>query len=260
MSYKTVLYDIVEPGILKITLNRPQVRNAINNQLINELNDAYEKARKDSSVRVVIVTGAGSAFSAGLDLVAYRRKPPLEFRKFIEIFYLEMTEILYKMGKPVIAAINGPALAAGCSIAFSCDMLIASENAVIGYPEMNVGLVPAMHLILLPRLVGKHKAFELAFTGDPVSAQTAADIGLINHVVPHEKLEEEVMEFARNLSEKSPLVMKINRDAFYRGLSMEFRAGIADAGDALAILASSEDSIEGMTAFKEKRKPVWKGR
>ena len=136
----------------------------------------------------------------------------------------------------------------------------AMESAVIGYPEMNVGLVPAMHLILLPRLVGKHKAFELAFTGDPVSAQTAADIGLINHVVPHENLEEEVMEFARNLSEKSPLVMKINRDAFYRGLSMEFRAGIADAGDALAILASSEDSIEGMTAFKEKRKPVWKGR
>ena len=260
MLYETILYDIVEPGILKVTLNRPEVRNAINHQLITELNAAYEKARKDDSVRAIIVTGAGTAFSAGLDLVAYRGKSPLEFRRFIETFYLEMTEILYKMGKPVIAALNGPTLAAGCSIAFSCDMLIASERAIIGYPEINVGLVPAMHLILLPRLVGKHKAFELTFTGDTISAKTAAEIGLINHAVPHEKLEGEVMKFARNFASKSPLVMKVNRDAFYRGLTMEFRAGIADAGDALAILASSEDSIEGMTAFKEKRKPVWKGK
>ena len=260
MPYETILYDIVENGILKITLNRPEVRNAINDQLIADLNDAYDKARKDRGIRVVIVTGAGTAFSAGLDIVAYRGKSPLEFRGFIERFYLEMTEILYKMGKPVIAALNGPTLAAGCSIAFSCDMLIASDRAVIGYPEINVGLVPAMHLILLPRLVGKHKAFELAFTGDRISAAEAADVGLINHVVPHDHLEEKVMGFARNFAKKSPLVMKMNRDVFYRGLTMEFRAGIADAGDALSILASSEDTLEGMTAFKEKRKPEWKGR
>ncbi|MFH1625153.1 MAG: enoyl-CoA hydratase/isomerase family protein [Pseudomonadota bacterium] len=260
MPYQTILYSVVEPGILKITLNRPEVRNAVNDQLITELNAAYETARKDNSLGAIIVTGAGTAFSAGLDLVAYRGKSPLEFRRFIERFYLEMTEILYKMGKPVIAAVNGPVLAAGCSIAFSCDMVIASERAIIGYPEINVGLVPAMHLILLPRLVGKHKAFELAFTGEPISAKTAADIGLINHVVPHEKLEKEAMKFARNFAGKSSLVMKMNRDAFYRGLTMEFRAGIADAGDALAILASSDDALEGMTAFKEKRKPIWKGR
>ena len=260
MSYETILYDIVEESILKITLNRPNVRNAINDQLINELNDAYERARKDDEIRVVLVTGAGSAFCAGIDLVEYRGKSPLEFRGFIERFYLEMTDILYKMGKPVIAALNGPTLAAGCSIAFSCDMIIASEEAIIGYPEMNVGLVPAMHLILLPRLVGKHKAFELAFTGERISAKEAADIGLINCVVSHEMLDDEVMRFAHNFAEKSPLVMKVNRDTFYRGLTMEFRAGIADAGDALAILASSEDTLEGMTAFKEKRRPVWKGR
>jgi len=260
MGYQTLLYDLVEPGILRITLNRPEVRNAINDQLIRDLNDAYERARTDSNVRVVIVTGAGSAFSAGLDLVEYRGRSPLEFRRFIERFYLDMTEVLYKMGKPVIAAINGPVLAAGCSIAFSCDMLIASEKATIGYPEINVGLIPAMHLILLPRLVGKHRAFELVMTGDPIPAPTAAGMGLINHAVPHEKLEEEVMGFARNLGGKSPLVAKMLRDAFYRGLTMEFRAGIADAGDTLAITASSEDTLEGMRAFKERRKPLWKGK
>jgi enoyl-CoA hydratase/carnithine racemase len=260
MTYETLLYEAVEPGIVKITLNRPEVRNAINDQLITDLLSAYESARKDDRVKAVIVTGNGKAFSAGLDLVSYRGREPLEFRRFIERFYLEMTEILYKMGKPVIAAVNGPVMAAGCSIAFSCDMLIVSEKAIIGYPEINVGLVPAMHLILLPRLVGKHKAFELTMTGDPISAKEAERIGLINHVVPHERLEEEVMTFARNFAGKSPLSMKLNREAFYRGLNMEFREGIATAGDTLAILSSSEDTLEGMTAFKEKRKPLWKGR
>jgi enoyl-CoA hydratase/carnithine racemase len=167
---------------------------------------------------------------------------------------------MYNLGKPAIAMVNGAALAAGCTIAFSCDCIIASEKARIGYPEINVGLMPALHLILVPRLVGKHKAFELLFSGEPISAPEAERIGLINRAVPPEKLEEAVYELAGKMASKSPLVVKYCRDAFYRGLDMEFRKGIADAADVLCILVQSEDTREGMRAFAEKRAPLWKGR
>ena len=257
-DFKTIVY---QPGeVARITLNRPQVRNAINLDLTTELNAALTQAKNDPTVKVVVITGAGTAFCSGIDLAFHRGRSPVEFRSFIEKLYWEMTDIQYSMGKPTIAAVNGPALAAGCTIAFSCDIIIASDKAIFGYPEINVGLIPAMHLILLPRLVGKHKAFELAFTGDPIPAREAERIGLVKSVVPHEELEAAVNEIATKLASKSPLVLKYCRDAFYRGLDMEFRKGIADAADILCILVGTEDSHEGLSAFVEKRPPQWKGR
>lgn len=258
-SSKTVIYQ-KEGGIARITLNRPEVRNAINLELITEYNEALNVARRDAGVRVVVVTGAGSAFCSGIDLAFHRGKSGIEFRSFLEKLYWEMTDIQYNMGKPTIAAVNGPVLAAGCTLAFSCDVIIASERARVGYPEINVGLMPAMHLVLLPRLVGKHKAFELAFTGEPISAREAERLGLINRAVPHEEFEAAVGEMAKKLAAKSPLVTKYCRDAFYRGLDMEFRKAIADAADVLCILVGSEDAQEGLSAFVEKREPRWKGR
>ena len=259
MSDKTIIYR-KEGHVARITLNRPEVRNAINLELITEYNESLNAARKDGEVRVVVITGAGSAFCSGIDLAFHRGKSGIEFRSFMEKLYWEMTDIQYSMGKPTIAAVNGPVLAAGCTLAFSCDMVIASEKARIGYPEINVGLIPAMHLVMLPRLVGKHKAFELAFTGDPISAKEAERIGLINRAVPHEEFEAAVGEMAGKLASKSPLVTKYCRDAFYRGLDVEFRKAIADAADVAGILWGSEDRLEGMSAFVEKREPRWKGR
>jgi len=257
-KFNTVLYEKLG-NIAKITLNRPEARNAINLQLTTELNAALKEAGLDSGVRSIIVTGAGNAFSAGLDLKDFLGKSGLELRRFIETFYWEMTDVQYGLGKPTIAMINGPTLAAGCSIAFSCNTIVASDRAIIGYPEINVGLIAAMHVVLVPRLVGRHKAFELIFTGEPISATEAERIGLINRVVPHEQLEEKTMELAEKFASKSPLAVKLTREAFYRGLDMEYRKGIADAADILCILMESNDTKEGMKAFAEKRKPQWKG-
>lgn len=258
-SFETIIFERLG-NVARIVLNRPPV-NAINFQLTRDLNQALDLARRDETVRAVIITGSGDhAFSAGVDLVELETADGRAMRKFIETFYHEMVELQYKMGKPTIAAVNGPALAAGVTIAVSCDMLIASEKARLGYPEINVGLTPAMHLVLLPRVVGKYKAFELCFTGDPIDAYEAHRLGLVNKVVPHERLEAESLALAQKLAAKSPLAVKYMRDAFYRNLDVEFRKGIGDAADVLCVLKDSEDSHEGMRAFKEKRAPRWTGR
>lgn len=244
----------------RITLNRPEKRNAINWELTTELNESLGLAKADDEVRVVVVTGAGPSFCAGIDLAFFRGKTSLQFHDFIRAFYLEMTHLQQNLGKPSIAAVNGPALAAGCSIAFSCDLIIASDRAIFGYPEIIRGLMPAMHLILLPRLVGKYKAFELCFTGEPIPAREALEWGMINKVVPHEKLGKAVDEMAAKLASLSPLAVRYNKEAFYRGMDVEFKKAIADAAEVLSVLVSSEDTYEGLSAFVEKRPPVWKGR
>jgi enoyl-CoA hydratase/carnithine racemase len=243
-----------------VTLNRPQKRNAITMQMAREVNSAYRQAREDDEVRVVVLTGAGTVFCAGLDLKENWGIDGRRLREFVDVFYREMTDVVYSLGKPLIAAMNGPAIAAGNSFAFSCDMIIASDRARIGYTEIIRGLIPAMHLTLLPRIIGKHRAFELLFTGELISAQEAFEKGMINRVVPHDSLEEEVTNMALKLASNSPLVTRYQRDAFYRSMDMEFRKGIMDAADILCILADSEDTREGMKAFAEKREPVWKGR
>ncbi|MBI4595182.1 MAG: enoyl-CoA hydratase/isomerase family protein [Candidatus Tectomicrobia bacterium] len=246
-------------NIAKITLARPDKRNAINPDLSQELNMALLQAKEDTEVKAVVVTGAGSAFCSGIDLAFFRGVKPVEFRSFIERLYAQMTDIQRNLGKPTLASLNGPTLAAGCSIAFSCDMIIASDRTIIGYPEINVGLMPAMHLVLLPSLVGRYKAFELCLTGEPITAAEALKLGMINKVVPHSQLEAETEAMAEKLASKSPLIAKYCKDAFYHGMDMDFKKAIMDAASMLAIAVSSEDSYEGLSAFVEKRKPRWKG-
>lgn len=247
-------------AVARIVLDRPPV-NAINFQLADDYTKALDRLRRDESVRSVIVTGSGDqAFSAGVDLKELESADGRAMRRFLETFYFEMVELQYKMGKPTIAALNAPALAAGVTIAVSCDLIVAAEGTRIGYPEINVGLSPAMHLVMLPRMVGKFRAFELCFTGDPIPIEEAQRLGLVNRIVPKDRLAAESLAFAAELAAKPPLAMKLMRDTFYRNLDVEFRKGIGDAADVLCILKDSEDSHEGMRAFREKRPPRWSGR
>ncbi|MFC1904200.1 enoyl-CoA hydratase/isomerase family protein [Chloroflexota bacterium] len=260
-KYETILYEKDE-HILKITLNRPERHNAINKQLSTELNSALLEAKSDDEVRAIIITGAGKSFCSGVDLKEFygRGVTALETRDFHQVFYREMTDIQNNLGKPTIAALNGATIAAGCSVAFSCDVLIASEKCFIGYAEINVGVMAALHLVLVPRLIGRHKAFELLVSGDNITAKQAAKMGLINRVVPPDSLEKEAYDLARKFASKSPLLLKFYKDCFYTVADMEYRKGLAYVIEALGVLVTSEDHKEGVRAFMEKRAPVWTGR
>ncbi|MEI6722884.1 MAG: enoyl-CoA hydratase/isomerase family protein [Betaproteobacteria bacterium] len=252
-------YRVIE-GVAEITMNRAPV-NAIDHQLTREVIDAYHRARKDDTARAVILTSAlPTVFSAGVDL-----KLALEFdgqalRSFIEVFYYEMHEALYRLGKPVIAAVNGHARAAGVTWAVSCDIIIAAEEAQMGYPEIDVGLLPAMHLVHLPKQAGRHRAAELLFTGDIVSAAEMHALGVVNHVVPREQVMPTARALARRLAKKSPIAMKLLRDAFVRANDLDYRRSMESVVETMCGLKDSADSREALLAFVEKRKPSYTGK
>ena len=252
-------YRVIE-GVAEITMNRAPV-NAIDHQLTREVIDAYHRARKDDTARAVILTSAlPTVFSAGVDL-----KLALEFdgqalRSFIEVFYYEMHEALYRLGKPAIAAVNGHARAAGVTWAVSCDIIIAAEEAQMGYPEIDVGLLPAMHLVHLPKQAGRHRAAELLFTGDIVSAAEMHALGVVNHVVPREQVMPTARALARRLAKKSPIAMKLLRDAFVRANDLDYRRSMESVVETMCGLKDSADSREALLAFVEKRKPSYTGK
>ena len=254
-----VEYRVIE-NVAEITMNRAPV-NAIDHQLAREVIDAYNRARADDSARAVILRSAlPTVFSAGVDL-----KLALEFdgqalRSFIEVFYYEMHEVLYRLGKPVIAAVNGHARAAGVTWAVSCDMIIAAEEGKWGYPEIDVGLLPAMHLVHLPRQAGRHRAAQLLFTGDIVSAAEMHKLGVVNEVVPRAEVMPRARALARRLAKKSPVAMKLLRDAFMRANDLDYRRSMESVVETMCGLKDSEDSREALRAFVEKREPVYKGR
>ena len=240
-------------GVLEIVMNRPPV-NAINLQLAREVIDAYVRAREDASVRAVILTSAlPTVFSAGLDLKLALDFDGAALRSFIEVFYYEMHEALYRLGKPVIAAVNGHARAAGVTWAVSCDMIIAAEEAQMGYPEIDVGLLPAMHLVHLPRVAGRHRAAQLLFTGDIVSAQEMKDLGVVNEVVPRAEVLPRARALAQRLARKSPVAMKLLRDAFMRANDLDYRRAMESVVETMCSLKDTADSKEALRAFAEKR-------
>ena len=252
-------YRVIE-GVAEITMNRAPV-NAIDHQLTREVIDAYHRARKDDTARAVILTSAlPTVFSAGVDL-----KLALEFdgqalRSFIEVFYYEMHEALYRLGKPAIAAVNGHARAAGVTWAVSCDIIIAAEEAQMGYPEIDVGLLPAMHLVHLPKQAGRHRAAELLFTGDIVSAAEMHALGVVTHVVPREQVMPTARALARRLAKKSPIAMKLLRDAFVRANDLDYRRSMESVVETMCGLKDSADSREALLAFVEKREPCYTGK
>jgi enoyl-CoA hydratase/carnithine racemase len=256
----TVLYETLD-GVATVTLNRPERRNALSTTLLRELLVALTAARDDPEVRVVILTGAGDrAFCAGADLGGIAAGAgPIELheerRHFVEVFTL-----ITRMGKPVIGCINGHALAGGLGLALSCDLLVAADTATFGTPEINVGLWPMMVMAIIGRNLPPKRAMELYMTGERIDAQTALSWGLVNRVVPLAEVRRVAWELARGLTEKSPLLMRLGRDAFFAIADLDFESALTVLHSQLTVLTLSEDAAEGTRAFLEKRRPDFKGR
>jgi len=244
VTYKNLSYT-VRDRVAEITMKRAPV-NAIDHGLIEDINNAYRAAKADPGVRAVILTSAfDNSFSAGMDLAMIRGKRGLDLRRYLQKLYFEMHDLQYRMGKPTIAAMVGPARAAGVTLAVSCDCIVAAEEASLGYPEIVVGVIPAMHFVHLPRTIGRHKAFELLFTGKAISATEACAMGLVNKVVPRARVMDEARALARDFAAKS------------RANDFEYRRAIENTVETICNIIETEDAQEGLAAFNEKRKPNW---
>lgn len=255
-EFELIRYGVAE-RVAEITMARAPV-NAINQQLAEEIVRAYRLAAADAGVRAVILTSAfDRAFSAGMDLAMIRGRTGLDLRRFLETLYLGMHDAQYRLGKPTIAAVNGPARAAGVTLAVSCDVVIAADDVDLGYPEIDVGLIPAMHFVHLPRQIGRHQAFELLFSGRPIAAQEAARRGLINRAVARDRVLAEARELARCFAAKSPVVMKLGRDAYQRANDFEYRRAIENTVETICNIIATDDAQEGLEAFAEGRAPNW---
>jgi len=206
---------------------------------------------------VIITSALEKAFCAGLDLSVVNGVDGEGMRGFLERLYLELNDVQYRLGKPSIAAVKGAARAGGMTVAVSCNMVIAGQGATFGYPEINVGIIPALHYVHLPRIAGRHRAFEHLFLGDEFSADVALDLGIINHVVPDDQVMDKAMEIAGKLAAKSPVVMKLGRDAYMRAVDTEYRRDVENMAEAMRNVVATDDSREGLAAFMEKRPPKW---
>lgn len=259
MEFNTLLFSL-EDGIATITLNRPDVLNAVNTEMRHDFVVLAERLFFDEEIRVVIFTGAGRAFSSGGDL-SHFEKPWLtpafraNSRRLTKFF-----DDLEALEKPVIAAVNGPATGAGLELALACDICIASEDATFGFRENYLGLIPGVGgCVRLVRLIGLQKAKELIFTGKMIPAQEAHAIGLVNWVVPAEQLLKEAQDFAAQLRERAPQSLGLAKKILNIAANVDSYSGVALEGLAQSILIKTEDHQEGLEAFREKRKPQFKG-
>ena len=257
-SYQTILYDCAD-GIASITLNRPPV-NAINDTMTLEYFDALTRADGDDAVKVIVLSGAGKGMSAGVDIRYLEAFGTEEMARFLEMFYIEQVERVRGLNKPIIASVHGFAREGACTMAFTCDMVVASDNASFGYPGVpNLAAPPGMHVWHLQRLLGRMRATELILTGEPISAEEAGQLGLVTKVVPRTKLESETQKLARKLAAMSPLALRVTRNLIYEMENMSFKDVPRRALKATSSAFASEDSKEARRAFNEKRPPVWKG-
>ncbi len=259
-EYELVAYEVDE-GVATVTLNNPEKRNMLSGQMLSELVDAMKTARDSEDVRAVVLTGAGDkVFCAGADLGGFAADVPLVAKHFATDLFLEYFRLMPRLGKPSLCAANGHVLAGGMGLALSCDLLIAKEGATFGTPEINVGAFPYMIMAIIYRNVPRKKVNEMMLLGERLSAEEAVEYGLANKVVPAGEFEAAVADWATKLASKSPVLMRLGHDAMYRQQDMAVDDALDYLRSQLSLTFSTEDIVEGVTAFFEKRDPQWKGR
>ncbi|MEL6180947.1 MAG: enoyl-CoA hydratase-related protein [Myxococcota bacterium] len=259
MSESIVLYNCTD-GIATVTLNRPKRRNALSPELIAELMATFTALKADPEARVVVITGAGEkAFCAGGDLGSQVGSGLLELHNGREAF-VELFRVMFGLGKPIIARVQGMCLGGGLGLMLACDLAIASDTATFGTPEIKVGLFPMMIMTLIFRNIGRKKAMELMLTGQRIDAAEAERIGLLNTVVPADQLDEAVNAMAKTIASYSPAVLQLGRDAVYQTIDMPIGDGLQYLRSQLTLNTMLEDAAEGIGAFLTKRPPEWKGR
>jgi enoyl-CoA hydratase len=252
-------YEVFD-RIAEISLARQPV-NALSLALLEQLIAAFERAAADENVRAVVLTSAlPGRFSAGLDLGMLLGKPETEMRRLLNKLYVGLAAAQYDLGKPSIAAVGGSARGGGMTLAISCDVLIAGRSATFGYPEIDLGLVPAIHFVHLPRIAGRHRAFELLFSGRAFGADEALSLGLVSRVVPDDKVRDEALAMGRVFATKSPTTVRLGRAAFARANGLDDRSRLADAVENFCNVAATADAQEGLRAFIEKRPPSWQAK
>jgi methylglutaconyl-CoA hydratase len=252
-DYEKILYS-VDDGIARITLNRPDKRNALDDGLVREVKDGFRRAAADESVRVVLITGAGKDFCSGADLAALRRiseatvmENVADARNLGELF-IEMR----RHPRPIIAAVRGRALAGGCGLATACDIILAAESAQFGYPEVNIGFIPAMVMAILRRSVSEKRAFELITTGEIITARAALDFGMINRVFSDDEFDEAVTHYASSLARKSASAVSLSKNLLYHMDGQTFENAVEAGVQLNAITRMTEDCKRGVERFLKK--------
>lgn len=252
----SVSYE-VRDRVAEILLDSPPV-NALNEGMIDALLQALYRAAEDSAVRAVILGSAvPRRFCAGLQLGELVGASPARSYALVDKLYNGLCDAQFRLGKPSIAAVGGTARGGGMTLAIHCDMIVAADTASFGYPEIDVGLTPAIHYTHLPRIVGRHRAFDLLFTGRTFDAEEAMSLGLVSRVVPEQDVMDEARALAQVLCRKSPEIMRMGRLAFMRANDTDYRRGVATAVETFGNVIATEDAREGLAAFVEKRKPRW---
>jgi len=258
MNEKLYLDLKIENSIANIYLKRSPI-NAFSIDFLNEIIIALKEVNEKKNVLAVMISSSiPNIFCAGLDLDILIDKPILEVRKFLELLYIKLWDTQYNMSKPTIAVIDGAARGGGMTLAISCDIIIASDKASFGYPEIDLGLLPAIHFNHLPKIVGRYRAFDLLFSGRKFDADEALSMGLINKKVTQDHLLDEATKLATTFANKSPTAIKLGRAAFMRTNDLDYRRGVANAVEDFCNAAMTPDAQEGLKAFLEKRKPNWK--
>jgi enoyl-CoA hydratase len=261
MSYTTLRYEVSEKGVATIALDQPETRNALSDELLGELLDALGAARQDAAVRCVVLASTHEkVFSSGANLAGFAADVPLVQKHFGSERFPQLFRALGELGKPSICAAGGHVLAGALGLALGCDLVIAREGVRFGTPEINVGAFPFMIMALIYRNVPRKKVNELMLLGEQISAEEAQRIGIVNRVVPAAEFEGAVTEWAEKLAAKSPVIMKLGKDAIFRQQDMAFADALDFLRSQLTLALSTEDIEEGIKSFFEKRDPVWKGR